>query len=390
MKQYEEAIKSLLDQGMYWKDIADRLGLDKDKLRKWCYRQPWYSTYRRDRGSHFKSSIHKDAENSIVNEISIKRKSKETFTPNELLEIHGLDSRTFKLKQVLSNEWSNVVDSEGWYNLQSKIIALPKGEGEFTYEEIAELLSNIQAKEISFCGNTDFDYPYCLIPLSDMHFGLNSLEDYADLQNDLYNIITKGYKKITIAINGDFFHVDNLLNTTEAGTRIDDIDFEMGVEYGYKFLVPLIEEAVRTCLEVEVVYLPGNHAPSVDYMFVYALSKLYPYINIDFNVDEVKCSLLGKNAIFLHHGDKLKNAKRLLGVCITNFAYQWGISTNRYLITGHFHHEKSLSESGMTHYQVQSPSKASTYDKRYGYITSEEGQMVFFFNEYKRTEIKYL
>src|SRR5699024_3570138 len=61
-----------------------------------------------------------------------------------------------------------------------------------------------------------------------------------------------------------------------------------------------------------------------------------------------------------------------------------------YLITGHFHHEKSLRNAGITHYQVSSPSKNTQYEKNSGFITSEKGLMIFEFDDVKRRAIYYL
>jgi len=107
-------------------------------------------------------------------------------------------------------------------------------------------------------------------------------------------------------------------------------------------------------------------------------------------VEEVKHTWLGNCSLFLHHGDKIKNVKRLHEVATSKFAKEWGVSESRYLITAHLHHEKSLSFGGLTHYQLQSPSKPSSYDKDYGFDTSEEGVMLFEFDKYKRKTIYYL
>ena len=97
-----------------------------------------------------------------------------------------------------------------------------------------------------------------------------------------------------------------------------------------------------------------------------------------------------KRQIFMHHGDKVKSPNKLFEIMVSHFGEEWGKSQSRYLITGHFHHEKSLSFAGLTWYQLQSPSKHSSYDKTYGYDTSESGQMLFEFSEYKRSAIYYV
>lgn len=87
---------------------------------------------------------------------------------------------------------------------------------------------------------------------------------------------------------------------------------------------------------------------------------------------------------------KVRHTERYKEMVVAHFGKEWGESKSRYLITGHFHHEKSLSFAGLTWYQLQSPSKHSSYDKTYGYDTSESGQMLFEFSETKRSAIYYM
>ena len=92
----------------------------------------------------------------------------------------------------------------------------------------------------------------------------------------------------------------------------------------------------------------------------------------------------------MHHGDKRKASNKIIEVIVSEYAKEWGQAESRYLVTGHLHFEKSLSNAGITHYQVMSPSKPSSYDKRMGYLTSEDGLMLIEFDDVKRSAIYYL
>lgn len=302
--------------------------------------------------------------------------------------MHGLDPDDFKIRTITSNEWTTPIAGESFYNYQSKIVAEPRVQ-EITPEFIANLFENVNPKEIEL--NLD-EVPdsYLLIPLSDFHWGLNYADDYAYLKKEIQDLIIEGHSEILFVLNGDFFHVDNFLNTTERGTRVDDVDFERATEDAYSFIVDLLRCALKHSPYVKLSYLPGNHAPSVDYMFTYGLTKLFPQVEIDGAIDHFKHAWLGEHSIFLHHGDKRRTSTKLLEVIVSKFSSEWGESKSRYLITGHFHHEKSLSNAGVTHYQVSSPSKNTDYEKNNGYITSENGLMVFEFDDVKRRAIYYL
>lgn len=309
--------------------------------------------------------------------------------PQFLLEAHGLDPHEWELTHAKISEWNQHNKEDGTVTLRScKITAKPKPK-EVSDIDIAALFSGVQPIDTELTV-TDIGETYLYIPLADFHFGHNTLFDYTDIQADIADTIRNGYEEIVISINGDYLHVDNFLNTTEKGTRVDDVNHIQGVQDGYDFIMPLLKLALESSPNVKLIYLPGNHAPAQDYMLIQGIKRLFPQLVVDDEVVEVKHTWLGKHSLFMHHGDKIKNIKRLLEVAVSKYAKEWGESQSRYLFTAHLHHEKSLSFGGLTHYQLQSPSKPSTYDEQYGYDTSESGVMLYEFDKYKRKAIYYL
>lgn len=384
-------------EGYSWPEVAKQMGFHDfqaiDRIRNRCRKHPRYSEIRQHQSNNKAGETRyqkKDikADGSIGSEIKIGRKNKKVFTDEELLRLHGFDPEIFKLKSITSNEWTTPIAGSTYYNYQSKIVAVRK-EPEVSAEDIKKVFESIQPRKIEL-SEEEIPKEYLLIPLSDMHFGLNSDEDYKELQKEIADKILNTYEEILFTIHGDYFHVDNFLNTTEKGTRIDDVDFREGIQAGYRFIVPLLELALENSPNVKLVYLKGNHAPSVDFMFVDALEKRYSQIEFDTTLEEFKHAWLGTHSIFMHHGDKVKNPTKLHQIMTAHFAKEWGESQSRYLITGHFHHEKSLSFAGVTWYQLQSPSKHSSYDKTNGFDTSESGQMLFEFSETKRSAVYYV
>lgn len=310
-------------------------------------------------------------------------------TRESMMEAHGYDPREFELVDSTSNYWDMPNKDQVIITMyQSKVRVRPKPK-EITELDIADAFMKLQPIELDMTV-TEILEEYLYIPLADMHFGHNTLNDYIDLQADLTDLIRNGYEEIVLSINGDYLHVDNFLNTTEKGTRVDDIDQAQAVDDAYNFIMPLIKLALECSPNVKLIYLPGNHAPSQDYMLIQGIKRLFPQLEVDDSVEEVKHTWIGGHSLFLHHGDKIKKLSRLHEVAVSKYGKEWGESKSRYVITGHLHHERSLSSGGWTHYQLQSPSKPSTFDKQYGFNTSEEGNMVFEFDKYKRRAIYYL
>lgn len=387
----------LKKQGLSWPAIAKTMGFDDfkaiEKIRNRCRKHPEYDSIKQiqsknqsDNTRFQKKDIKSDG--SIGSEIRIGRRNKKVFTDEELLKLHGFDPEIFKLKSITSNEWTTPIAGSTYYNYQSKIVAVRK-EPEVTAEDIKKVFESIQPREIEL-SSEEIPKEYLLIPLADMHFGLNTFLDYEQLQKEIADRIINRYEEILITFHGDYFHVDNFQNTTEKGTRVEDIDFEKSIEDGLDFISPLLELALKNSPSVKVAYLKGNHAPSIDFMFLLALTRLYPQIEFDKKIEEFKHVWLGQHSIFLHHGDKVKSPTKLHQIMVSKFRKEWGESKSCYLITGHLHHEKSMSFAGITWYQLQSPSKSTKYEEDNGFNTSESGQMLFEFTEHKRSAIYYV
>ncbi len=401
----ENVIQTLRNHfGLNWDDRAKELNkLDNpdtytgEQLRSYCRRDSnsdWYSEFKRKKGSHIAltNEMHRNPNNTISKNVIISRADNKLYTQRELLELHSLDPDGWVVVNAKSNEWSTSGD-EPFYNYQSKLSVRPKTAMDLTPKEIIEQFKNLRTVTYDYKLKDKHVSDYLLIPLADMHIGLNSFEDYEQLQSDIIHIIKNGYKEILFLQLGDFFHVDNLNGTTVNQTNVVnglEFDFKRMIEDGDRFIQPLLKEALEHSKIVKYVYSKGNHASSPDFMFAHGIKMRYPQIKVDDEIKEFKCTMLGKNAILQHHSDKVKAFSKLVSVFYANYGFEMGSANNRYLFTGHFHHEKSLSDAGITHYQVQSPSKHTNYEKDFGFNTSESGQMIFEFDENKRKGIYYL
>src|SRR5699024_7884862 len=111
---------------------------------------------------------------------------------------------------------------------------------EITPEFIADLFENVKPQEIEL-NLDEVPNSYLLIPLSDFHWGLNYAEDYEQLKRDIKDLIIEGHSEILFVLNGDYFHVDNFQNTTERGTRVDDVDFERATKDAHSFTIDLLK-----------------------------------------------------------------------------------------------------------------------------------------------------
>lgn len=368
------------------------MGKSSEAIRIHARRQDYYPEIRKPNPNGSTEDISKQTEDRKTGEITsqIKRRMKEkkVLSDDELLELHGLDPNSFQIRTITSNEWSMTEKGgEQWFNFQSKIVAEPITQ-KITPKFIKGLFEDVKPRKIKLLADEILN-TYLLLPFADWHWGLNNTEDYEGLKSKIADRIIEGHQEIVFVLLGDFFHVDNLLNTTVRGTRVDDVDVEQATSDAYQFMIDMLKTALEQSPCVKLVYLQGNHDSMTGYMFVQGIKRMFPDVEVDDSNETLKHTWVGEHSVFLHHGDKITD-RRLLGAITGKFPKEWGEGKQRYLITGHKHHEKSLDLAGITHYQVSTPSKATQYEDDYGYSGAEQVQMLFRFDDEKRDAIYYL
>ena len=180
--------------------------------------------------------------------------------PQYLLEAFGFDHTEWKLVKAKIGEWNQHNKQDGTLVLRScSLIVEPLEVKEIDYEEIGRRIADKakarKAKHIPVIGSDQ----YLVIPIFDMHFGNNTLEDYDESLGKILSIIDTEYKEILIISGGDQIHNDNHRGTTARGTVIDKVDMTQAWEDAFDFLDIIIDKALDCAECVNVMYVPGNH-----------------------------------------------------------------------------------------------------------------------------------
>ena len=114
------------------------------------------------------------------------------------------------------------------------------------------------------------NYPHLLeISLSDAHFGKLTVEGKGlDTTEQIYqlavdNILNKtmGFNvdKIVVPLGSDFFHIDNMENSTKKFTRQDSSHHLFDIyDRGCQAVVKMVYK-LREVAPVEIIWVPGNH-----------------------------------------------------------------------------------------------------------------------------------
>ncbi len=182
--------------------------------------------------------------------------------------------------------------------------------------------------------------------------------------------------RVLFCIGNDILHIDNVYNTTTAGTN-QDVDgkwwehFEIALALYVKCV-----EILREIAPVDVVHSMSNHDYQSGFHLAHALKswfRLDSEVTFDISVAHRKYYQYGKNLIGLEHGDGAKMANLPLTMAQER-PLLWSETTHRYWYLHHLHHKvkhKWLDAKdfiGVTVEYMRSPSGTDSWHSRKGYV----------------------
>ena len=189
---------------------------------------------------------------------------------------------------------------------------------------------------------------------------------------------SKGFEvdRVLFCVGNDILHIDNVYNTTTAGTN-QDVDgkwwehFEIALALYVKCV-----EILREIAPVDVIHSMSNHDYQSGFHLAHALKSWFrndSEVTFDISVAHRKYYKYGKNLIGLEHGDgaKLQNLPLTMA---QERPLLWSETTHRYWYLHHLHHKvkhKWLDAKdfiGVTVEYMRSPSGTDSWHSRKGYV----------------------
>lgn len=269
--------------------------------------------------------------------------STEPKTPEDIIEILGIDTNEWKLSQY----W-NKQKSDHWV-VSALVTKLKPTE----VDNLAEAVKNYRPASYSVvhCPRIDINEndSYCgVFSVQDVHFGKENNNDVIDRFREA--IIEVAYKaskaynmdKLYYVVGGDLLNADTFSKTTTKGTPVEnDKDPIQAYIEAFDAVVWSIHQLKEVCTELVVVYIPGNHDRLSSWHLAHALEKSVTIEGVTFDTEysERKVHLFGDNFLAFEHGDvNTSNSDR---VYAAEFPQEWGATTYRTLYTGHYHQKKT-------------------------------------------------
>ncbi|MFA5628539.1 MAG: helix-turn-helix domain-containing protein [Thiohalomonadaceae bacterium] len=387
----EQRAKSLelYCEGISQYEIARRLGVSRDEVHgyltytdEYKQRQAEKKLSKSNRGEGTVLSNGYDVGGNYCQAKLLSLQAIENATPEDMLELHGLDSREWRIKSCTNNFYE--MQKKGGSILplyQSKIIAEP------CIDQWAVILDRLQettqpitveAKEL------EPEDRYLIVAINDTHFGSNTAKDYADSQQKIINLINdRDYKEIVIYLGGDIFNANSGTSKTVHDTRVADFDMGSAWCEAEDYINPIVCSAIENAPKVWLMFLPGNHSETLEYGFAKVLEERYPQLYCDLEPHVfLKALLLGSTLVGFSHG--YKNQKNTPINLALDFSELWGQSTAQECVVCHKHVE-TVDKGVLLRVMPTRASDAERYVRENNFVRSHKAFMCL---EYGSSDIE--
>ena len=171
---------------------------------------------------------------------------------------------------------------------------------------LSDLMDEIHKLKPSRINYTESEVPKTLleIPPFDMHWGINTYEDYKPHLMHMTRLIRLTHDAIVITVGSDLFHHNDMRANTASGTPIEQLDIRKAFKECLQWHTELITEAIENSKYITVKYIKGNHDESLSWAFVQTLKQIFPMVTFDDEFKERKAFTWEGIFIGYIHGDK--------------------------------------------------------------------------------------
>ncbi|WP_270747202.1 helix-turn-helix domain-containing protein [Leuconostoc lactis] len=375
--EYKSLVKKLYTQGMNTRQVIDyfydHYGLNVSRRSVQRYRKgpthtPVKETKIKDVQRGTEIVLNKDGSQS--SSTTLQMTQEQAKDPDFVLRAHGFDPTEWDIISARNNFWQQNSQENGLIDLyQSKITVKPKSDDELTPQDIANLFkADIKPYTIKQVAR---DTHNLVVPLPDLHFGITTMPDVKGHLDRLLELINKGYKTIVIEQLGDLFHSSQMWSSqTLKGTLLDEVNMVQAVEDAKQFFDVLVTAALKNSTTLHIKQMAGNHSGNMEYMFMEYLKAKYPQVIIKNNIKFRDAYLLDNVGIMLAHGDLAP--KNLPMLFANEFGGAWSLSHSREIHKGHFHKEKTVDEGGVISRQLGTVKPNDNYEIMNGWTLSKK------------------
>jgi len=318
--------------------------------------------------------------------------------PEYLIRKHGLDPTQVEMTSHTYKEWEAQSKENGVIKMYSSGIKVKPIKGAVSSDIWKDIIDGyVEGREYSESFEYNLGREYAILEVRDLHLGLLSWIEEVGENYDT-KIASKFYlgciqyfvdklkergntKQILLVTGDDFFHYDNIAETTTAGTPQDsDVRWAKMFTLG----MGLLEKSIEMLAEVAPVHVPyigGNHDEMTSFHAYYALNKYFKDsedITVDITPRTRKYFKLGNTALGVTHGTMSK--KQLTGVMPDEASSLYASCRYKEMHMGHLHSEQTDEHGGVIYRWNPTLTGASRWEHNKGY-KSQTASLMYIYDE---------
>lgn len=381
-----------------WSEIIEMLGLDcsADHLRKKGYAFKEFveneeiEKLNSEEDITYKETTEILANGSYKSDKLLRMSNEEAKNPEYILKAHGFDVDEWELVNAKNNIWNVYSKQDGVQQLySSKVTVKPKVDG-FDMNKFIELIEKKVEPVHIEKSDADSKHSKLLeISLFDMHFPISDLEFYKNHLNEIVSKIrSRKWQKILIVVGQDLLHNDNFKGQTASGTLIEKVDMVKAFDDALQFYTTLISESIEHSLDVDCIYVKGNHDESMSYGFFRVLQATFPQVKFEGSMKQRKGFVWEKIFIGITHGDK--GANRLVENFLSEYGKLIAKADVKEIHSGHLHTEITKDKFGIVQRTLATANKTDDWHEDNGFVGAMKRFQLFEYSPSSLDAIYYI
>ena len=363
----------LVTMGLSDSKIAERMGKTKSSVKH--YRQRHITDIKIEDSKE----VTTEANGTQTATVLMRLKHEPDKTPRTMLTLTGYDPDKFDLISSQYKVYEQHSTEDGTVP-QYSITVKVRPKHDISVSELTSII-NRDIKQKCLERTSATLKRMLVIPLFDLHFGINNYDNMKPYLEKIQAIIySHSPRKIVIEIGGDLLHSDYLKTTkTVKGTQLDHIDSIQAWKDAAQFIKNIIESAIQNSVITELRAIGGNHDFDMQWAFVEMIRARYPQLLV-FNPGSYRqVFTYGNVAIMMAHGDTAK--AKLSQLFANEYPAEWSNSEWRETHWGHFHTETVKDDGGAIQRQFGTPKPADGYEVKNGYTMNQHILKVLEYSE---------
>lgn len=366
-------IAQLVIKGLSDSQIAERMGKTHAAVKH--YRQRHITDIKIEDSKE----VTTEANGTQTATVLMRLKHEPDKSPRTMLALTGYDPDKFDLISSQYKVYEQHSTEDGTVPQYSTTVKV-KPKDDISVSELSGIINrNVKQKRLNRTSGAL--KRMLVVPLYDLHFGINSYDNMKPYLDEILEIINSHpFEKIVIEIGGDILHSDFLKKTqTVRGTQLDHVDTIKAWQDAAEFVKGIIEPAIENSETTELYAIGGNHDFSMQWGFVEMIKARYPQLNV-FNPGSYRqVFTYGRVGIMLAHGDVAK--AKLSPLFANEYSEVWANSVWREVHFGHYHTEVVKDDGGAIQRQFGTPKPADGYEIKNGFVMGQKTMKVLEYDE---------